>query len=351
METRHRTFAIQVGDVTIGGGAPISVQTMTNTCTNDKEATLAQIKELAQKGAQLIRVAVPDIKALTGFKYVVSHSPVPLVADIHFDYRLAIKAIEAGAQKIRINPGNIGSHEKVRRIAEMAKSKGIPIRIGVNSGSLEKHLLDKYGGPKPEALVESAVRNVLFMTEQGFYDTIVSIKASDVCSTIRANYLFSTRLSNPLHIGVTEAGTVNAGTIKSSIGIGALLSQGIGDTIRVSLAASPVEEVKVGRKILASFGFLDMPQLIACPTCGRTEIDVIGLAEQLENRLDKTNKAVTVAVMGCSVNGPGEAREADIGIAGGKEVGVLFKEGKVIKKVPAEELLDTLLAEIQKMDG
>ncbi|ACB85020.1 flavodoxin-dependent (E)-4-hydroxy-3-methylbut-2-enyl-diphosphate synthase [Natranaerobius thermophilus] len=342
MSRRHRTFPVKVGSVTIGGTAPVTIQSMTNTDTKDTEKTLAQIKDLVEAGCQLVRVAIPDEESVNSFKTLTQFSPVPLIADIHFSYQLAIKAIEAGASKIRINPGNIGSRQRVAKVVEKAKTHNVPIRVGINSGSVEKNLLQKYGGPTPSALVESAVNNVMMLSEMGFGDVVVSIKASDVNTTVKANQEFATRLPNPLHLGITEAGTIKQGTIKSSVGIGTLLSHGIGDTLRVSLSGSPIEEVSVARGILSSLNLAEGPRIVSCPTCARSNISVEDLASTVEDRLKDLNTSLTVAVMGCEVNGPGEAKEADIGIAGSKEYGVLFKKGKIIDRVPKNQLLEVL---------
>ena len=317
------------------------IQSMTNTKPSDIDGTLAQIDRLTQAGCRIVRIAVPDQNAVASFKVVRSQTDVPLVADIHFDYRLAIAAIEAGADKIRINPGNIGSPERVKMVIDAAKSAGVPVRIGVNSGSLEKRLLEKYGGPEPEALVESALGYITTMEKLEFEDIILSIKASDVLTTIKACRLLSQSTVVPLHIGITESGTFRSGSIRSAVGIGTLLAEGIGDTIRVSLAGDPVKEIGVAKEILISLGLAQGPVVIACPTCGRTQIDLESLAAQVEEIVSGIEKPLKVAVMGCVVNGPGEARDADIGIAGGKGEGLIFVKGKPAIKVPESKLLDT----------
>lgn len=350
MIQRKKTQQIKIGNIYIGGDAPIAVQSMTNTDTRNVEATLGQIRALRTAGCDIVRLAVPDMAAADALYDITRGVNMPMVADIHFDYRLALKAIENGVAKLRINPGNIGSREKVEIVAKACLDQGIPIRIGVNSGSLEKDLLEKYGGPKPEALVESALRHVAILDEVNFRDVVISIKSSNVERTIEAYRLLSRKTDLPLHIGVTEAGTLWRGTIKSAVGIGTLLAEGIGDTLRVSLTGDPVEEIKVGREILKAVGHLkDGIEFVSCPTCGRTEIDLIGIANEVERRLEGVKKDIKVAVMGCVVNGPGEARDADIGIAGGKGVGLIFKKGIIIRQVREEELVEALLAEIETM--
>ncbi len=347
---RNITRSITVGSVPIGGGAPVSIQSMLNTRTTDVEGSLRQIRALAAAGCQIARLAVPDMQAADAFGAICSQSPLPLVADIHFDYRLAIRAAENGAAKIRINPGNIGGEDRVRAVVEACGARNIPIRIGVNGGSLEPRLLEKYGRPTPEALVESAFGHIALLEKYGFRDICVSMKSSSVPLMIEAYKLFSARSDYPLHVGVTETGTARMGTIKSAMGIGALLCQGIGDTIRVSLTADPVQEVLAARDILKAAGLRrDGVNIIACPTCGRTRIDLIGLATQVEQALAACEKPLTVAVMGCVVNGPGEAREADIGIAGGDGCGILFVKGKQLKKLPYDELLPALLDYIEQL--
>lgn len=347
---RVKTRKIKIGNTYIGGDSKITVQSMTNTDTRDAFATISQIRKLEENGCEIIRCAVPDIEACEALKKITSGISIPLVADIHFDYRLALKAIENGVSALRINPGNIGSMERVVMVAQAAKEKNIPIRIGVNSGSLEKELLSKYNGVCPEALVESALNHVKILEEANFNDIVISIKSSNVSQMIDSYRIISSKVDYPLHIGVTEAGTIWRGTIKSSVGIGALLTQGIGDTIRVSLTGDPVEEVRVGKEILKSLGILkEGIEFVSCPTCGRTQIDLISIANEVERRLANCNKNIKVAVMGCIVNGPGEAREADIGIAGGKGEGLIFKKGEIVKKVKEENLVDELIEEINRL--
>ena len=347
---REMTRQIHVGSVPIGGGAPVSIQSMLNTPTTDVEASVRQIRALATAGCQIARLAVPDQNAAAGFREIASASPLPLVADIHFDHRLALLAAEGGAKKIRINPGNIGDEGKVREVTDACRERGIPIRIGVNGGSLEKRLLEKYGHPTPEALVESAFGHIELLEKWGFSDICVSMKSSSVPRTIQAYRLFSEKSDYPLHLGVTETGSVYMGTIKSAMGIGGLLCLGIGDTLRVSLTADPVEEVVAAKAILKAAGLrAEGVNLISCPTCGRTKIDLIGLVDQVEKVLSGCEKPITVAVMGCVVNGPGEAREADVGIAGGDGCGLLFAKGQLIKKLPYEELLPALLQYIETL--
>ncbi len=344
------TKQILVGGVPIGGGAPVSIQSMLNTKTTDVDSSLRQLRELADAGCQIARLAVPDMDAARGFAEIASASPLPLVADIHFDYRLAIAAAEGGAAKIRINPGNIGGEERVRAVVDVCKEKKIPIRIGVNGGSLDKRLLEKYGHPTPEALVESAFSHIELLEKYGFYDICVSMKSSSVPLMMKAYSLFHAQSDYPLHLGVTETGTEYMGTIKSAMGIGGLLCMGIGDTIRVSLTADPVREVYAAKAILKAAGIRrDGVNIVACPTCGRTRIDLIGLAGRVEEALRGCEKPITVAVMGCIVNGPGEAREADIGIAGGEDCGVLFVKGEQKERLPYDELLPALLRYVEAM--
>ena len=344
------TRQILVGNVPIGGGAPVSIQSMLNTRTTDVEGSLSQIKKLAAAGCQIVRLAVPNREAARGFAEICRESPLPLVADIHFDYQLAIMAAEGGASKIRINPGNIGGAERVRAVVEVCKDRHIPIRIGVNGGSLDKALLEKYGHPTPEALVESAFQHLELLEKEGFYDTCVSMKSSTVPNMVAAARLFRSKCDYPLHIGVTETGPVRQGLIKSAMGIGALLLDGIGDTLRVSLTDDPVEEVYAAKDILKAAGLRkEGVDIISCPTCGRTRIDLIGLVNQVDQALKNCQKPITVAVMGCIVNGPGEAREADIGIAGGDGWGTIFEKGQQVAKLPYDELLPALLERIEKL--
>ncbi len=338
------TRQIKAGNILVGGGAPVSIQSMLNTRTTDVAASLQQIRDLAAAGCEIVRLAVPDAEAAKGFAEIAAQSPLPLVADIHFDYRLAIAAAEGGAAKIRINPGNIGGEDRVKAVVDCCKAHHIPIRIGVNGGSLDKTLLAKYGHPTPEALVESAFSHIRLLEKYGFYDTCISMKSSNVPVMMEAYRLFSRQSDYPLHVGVTETGTESMGIIKSSIGIGGLLCEGIGDTVRVSLTADPVREVEIAKQILKAAGVRKGGvNLISCPTCGRTRIDLIGLAEQVEQALKNCEKNITVAVMGCIVNGPGEAREADVGIAGGDGCGVLFVHGELKEKLPYDQLLPALL--------
>lgn len=344
------TKQIKVGNVMVGGGAPVSIQSMTNTRTDDVEATLRQIRELAAAGCEIIRVAVPDMAAAKAVGKIKEQCPLPLVVDIHFDYKLALEAIAAGADKVRINPGNIGSEDRVKAVADACRQKNIPIRIGVNGGSLEKPLLAKYGGVCPEAMVESAFGHIRLLNKFDFDDICVSLKSSSVSMTMKAYQIMSQESNYPLHIGVTEAGTVRMGTLKSAVGIGGLLALGIGDTMRVSLSADPVEEVYAARDILKAAGIRkEGAELVSCPTCGRTRIDLISLAGEVEERLKTVDKPITVAVMGCVVNGPGEASAADCGIAGGVGEGLLFKKGQIIKKVPQDQLVDELFALIDTL--
>ncbi|MCY6483936.1 flavodoxin-dependent (E)-4-hydroxy-3-methylbut-2-enyl-diphosphate synthase [Clostridium aestuarii] len=347
---RKKTKKIKIGNTYIGGDSKISVQSMNNTDTKDINATVKQIKAFESEGCDITRCAVLDIEAAEALKKIVDLVNIPIVADIHFDYRLALKSIESGVAALRINPGNIGDINRVKLVAEAAKERKIPIRIGVNSGSIEKQLLHKYGGVCPEALVESALNHVQILEDINFDDIIISLKSSNVMQTIESYRIISEKVKYPLHIGVTEAGTLWRGTIKSSIGIGTLLAEGIGDTIRVSLTEDPIEEIKVGRQILKSLGYIkEGIEFISCPTCGRTKINLIKLANEAEKRLSSCNKNLKVAIMGCVVNGPGEAREADIGIAGGIGEGLIFKKGEIIKKVKEDKLIDQLIYEIDKM--
>ena len=350
MIKRRASKKIRIKDTYIGGDSPILVQSMLNVPSNDIEGSVAQAKELAAAGCQIIRFAIPNEEALALIEPIKSAVDVPLVADIHFDYRLALGAAERGIDKIRINPGNIGDDSRVKAVADICRQKGIPIRIGVNSGSLEKHILEKHGAPTPQAMVESALYHASLLERFDFDNIVISIKSSDVNTMIAAYELAAEQCCYPLHLGVTEAGTERMGVIKSAIGIGSLLNRGIGDTIRVSLSDTPVKEVFAAFDILKALGLKkDAPYLISCPTCGRTRIDLIGLAKQVEERLQGCTKPIKVAVMGCIVNGPGEAREADIGVAGGDGCGLIFKKGQILRKVPESELLDELMKEIDKL--
>ena len=342
------TRKIVVGGVPIGGGEPVVIQSMLNTKTTDVSCSVAQIKQLASAGCQIARLAVPNMEAARGFAEICKESPLPLVADIHFDYKLAIAAAEGGAAKIRINPGNIGGEDRVKAVVDVCKDKKIPIRIGVNGGSLDKRLLEKYGHPTAEALVESAFEHLELLEKNSFYDTCISMKSSTVPTMVAASRLFRQKCDYPLHIGVTETGPVRQGLIKSAMGIGALLLDGIGDTIRVSLTDDPVEEVYAAKDILKAAGLRkEGVNIISCPTCGRTRIDLIGLVNQVDAALKDCRKPITVAVMGCVVNGPGEAREADIGIAGGDGWGMIFEKGEQVEKLPYDQLLDALLKRIE----
>lgn len=348
---RKQTRQLKLGSVRIGGGAPIAIQSMTNTDTRDVEATLGQIKRLHDAGCEIVRVAVPDETAARALRAIHDASPIPVIADIHFDYRLALIALEAGLEGLRINPGNIGERKNVEMVVDAAKAQGAVIRVGVNSGSVEKRLLEQYGGPTPQAMVESALGHVRILEEHGFYDTKISIKSSSVLNTIECYRLLSQRCDYPLHLGVTEAGGVLRGAIKSSVGMGVLLSEGIGDTLRVSLTAAPEEEMTVAWELLRALGLRQRgPEIISCPTCGRTEIDLIGLAQEVERRLRTENAPIKVAVMGCVVNGPGEAREADLGMAGGRDKGIIFRKGEVIRSVRGQEaLLAAFMEELDKL--
>ncbi len=346
---RRMTRQVNVGGVRVGGGAPISVQTMTKTKTSDVEATVAQILQAADAGCDIVRVTVNDRPAADAIAEIVRRSPVPVVADIHFNHVFALKAIEANVAKVRLNPGNIGSRDRIEQVLKSARDKGIPIRIGVNSGSLEEDILSKHGYPTAEALYESAMRHVGICDEFGFRDVIISVKSTDVRLMIEAYRLVAQRTDIPLHLGVTEAGPTRVGTVKSSVGIGSLLAEGIGDTIRVSLTDEPVREVEVGKEILRSLGLASRNvELIACPTCGRLEVDLFGIMAELEKRLAGVKKAVKIAVLGCVVNGPGEASEADIGIAAGKGVGILYRKGEVVRRVKESEIVDAIVDEVMK---
>lgn len=341
---------VNIGGVKIGGENPVAIQSMCNTDTRDVRSTVNQIHALEAAGCEIIRVAVPDMEAAQAVEKIKKSIHIPLVVDIHFDYRLALECIKNGADKVRINPGNIGDRDKVKQVVEMAKADNIPIRIGVNGGSLEKELLQKYGGPTAKALVESAMRHVEILDELNFNDIVVSIKVSDVPTMLDAYRKFDEISDLPLHIGVTESGTLKSGTVKSSVGIGALLTEGIGDTMRVSLTADPVEEVYTAYNIQQVLGLRESSaQVISCPTCGRTQIDLIPIANEVERRVAKLKKPLKIAVMGCVVNGPGEAREADIGIAGGKGVGLIFSKGEILRKVNEDEIVDELMKEIEKL--
>ncbi|MDD7403411.1 MAG: flavodoxin-dependent (E)-4-hydroxy-3-methylbut-2-enyl-diphosphate synthase [Butyribacter sp.] len=348
---REQTKVVQIGNVKIGGGNPVAIQSMTNTKTEDVKATVAQILALEKAGCDIIRCAVPTMEAAEALKEIKKEIHIPLVADIHFDYRLAIAAMENGADKIRINPGNIGSQERVKAVVDVAKERNIPIRVGVNSGSLEKEIVEKYGKVTAEGLVESALDKVHMIEEMGYDNLVISIKSSDVLMCIKAHELIAKQTNYPLHVGVTESGSVIAGNIKSAVGLGNILYQGIGDTIRVSLTGDPVEEIRSAKLILKSLGLRKGGvTVVSCPTCGRTQIDLIGLAGKVEKMVEDMDiDDLKVAVMGCVVNGPGEAREADLGIAGGKGEGLLIKKGEVIRKVPENQLLDALREELEKL--
>lgn len=347
---RRESLKIKIGNIFIGGDSPVTVQSMTNTDTRDIVKTVKQINDLENAGCEIIRSAVPDMEAAAALKSIKKYINIPLVADIHFDYRLALESIKNGVDGLRINPGNIGSELKIREVVAAAKEYNIPIRIGVNTGSLEKDILEKYGMPTSEALVESALRHVAILEKYAFFNIVISVKSSNVQDNIRSYRLLAENTKYPLHLGVTEAGTIFSGTIKSSIGIGTLLSEGIGDTIRVSLTDNPVEEVRVGKEILKACGLRNFGiEIVSCPTCGRTNINLIELAKKAEKRLKNVNKPIKVAIMGCAVNGPGEAREADVGIAGGFGEGLIFKKGKILRKVPEDKLLDELIKEIEQL--
>ena len=349
---RDNTKVVQIGDKKIGGGNPILIQSMTNTRTEDVQATVAQILELERAGCEIVRCTVPELKAAEAIREIRKQIHIPLVADIHFDYKMAIAAMENGADKIRINPGNIGSADKVKAVVDVAKERNIPIRVGVNSGSLEKQLVEKYGGVTAEGIVESAMDKVRMIEAFDYRNLVISIKSSDVLMCVRAHELLADRTEYPLHVGITEAGTVQSGNIKSAIGLGLILHQGIGDTIRVSLTGNPVEEVKSARLILRTLGLRKGGiEVVSCPTCGRTRIDLIGLAAKVEKMVEDYPLDIKVAVMGCAVNGPGEAKEADLGVAGGIGEGLLIKKGEIIRKVPEEQLLDALRNELENWKG
>ena len=346
--TRKKTKQISLGTLKIGSGAPVAVQSMCNTDTRDAAKTLAQIGDLEQAGCEIVRLAVPDEDAARALGEIRKGTRMPLIADIHFDFRLALASVKQGVDGLRINPGNIGGKDKVAEVVRACEDRGIPIRIGVNAGSLEKHLLEKYQHPTPEAIVESAFGHIRILEDMNFTNIKISLKASDVMTTIASYRLFSGQSDYPLHIGISEAGTLFSGTIKSSVGLGILLAEGIGDTMRVSLTADPVEEVRVAYGILKSLKIRERGvNIVSCPTCGRTEINIIGLAQEVEKRLAHIREPITVAVMGCVVNGPGEAREADVGIAGGKGVGLLFKHGEIVTKLSEAELADVLVKEVE----
>ena len=350
MFTNDKTVKVKVGKVSIGGGAPVSVQSMLCVPVHDIKRNVEQAIALQNAGCEIIRVTVPNKEAIKTVEALKSNISVPIVADIHFDYRLAIESVAAGVDKIRINPGNIGDDSRVKMVANACKAAGVPIRIGVNSGSLEKHILAKYGAATPEAIVESGLYHISLLEKFDFGDIVLSLKSSDTATMYKSYELAAGRCKYPLHLGVTEAGTENIGVIKSAAGIGGLLLRGIGNTIRISLTDDPVKEVEAGIKLLKAIGLRkEGIKLVSCPTCGRTEIDLIGIAKQAEERLSNINKDITVAIMGCVVNGPGEAKAADIGIAGGKNCGVIFKKGEIIKKLPEEKLLSALIEEIEKM--
>lgn len=344
------TKIINIGGVAIGGGNPIAIQSMTNTDTRDVETTVNQIKQLEEVGCEIVRVAVPDMEAAEAIKSIKNKINLPLVADIHFDYRLALKALSNGIDKLRINPGNIGDEQRIKEVVTLAKQRKVPIRIGVNSGSLEKQFIESYGKVTAQGLVESALKHISILEKYGFDNIVVSIKSSNVPLSIEAHKLLASKTNYPIHLGITESGTLWSGSIKSAVGIGAILAQGIGDTIRVSLTGNPVEEIKCAKEILKDLELRKFGvEFISCPTCGRTEIDLISIANEIEKRCSNINKNIKVAVMGCAVNGPGEAKEADIGIAGGKGYGLIFKKGEILKKVKEEYLIDTLMEEIENL--
>ncbi len=350
MIKRKKTRKIYYGNVAVGDGAPISIQSMTNTCTKNVKQTVKQIKRLEENGCEIIRVAVPDMDSAGVLTVIMDKINIPLIADIHFDYKLAIAALKSGIAGLRINPGNIGEKKNVQAVVKEAKRANIPIRIGVNAGSLEKEILEKYSHPTAEAMVESALNHIKILENNNFYNMVISLKSSDIITTIDAYTLLAQKVDYPFHIGITEAGTIWSGTIKSAVGIGSLLLNGIGDTLRVSLTGDPVEEVKVGWQILKSLKLRKRgPEIISCPGCGRTRINLVKIAEQVENKTANIEKDITIAVMGCAVNGPGEAREADIGVAGGKGEGLIFKKGKPFKKVKEDKLVEALIEEINKI--
>lgn len=347
---RRKTRQVRAGNVLIGSGAPVTIQSMLNVLASDAEGNVRQAVALEKAGCEIVRMSVPNQEAVRSFAKVRENISIPLVADIHFDYRMALESVAAGADKIRINPGNIGDESRVKKVVDACRTAGVPIRIGVNSGSVEKEILAKHGGPTPQALVDSALHHAAILEKFDFYDIVISIKSSSVPDMVQAYRLAAEQCDYPLHLGVTEAGTAHMGLIKSAAGIGALLLDGIGDTIRVSLTADPVQEVYAGHDILNAIGLrTDRPQLVSCPTCGRTKIDIISIANEVEKRLADCHKPIKVAVMGCVVNGPGEAREADIGIAGGDGNGLIFKKGEILRKVPEDQIVDELMKEIEKM--
>lgn len=347
---RRKTKIVKCGNVYVGGDNPITVQSMTTTNPADIANTVREIERLENAGCDIVRIAVPNMEAARSINKIKQQIKIPIVADIHFDYRLALKSIEEGIDGLRLNPGNIGGAVRVREVVKSAKDRGIPIRVGVNAGSLEKSILDRYKYPTAEGMVESALKHIAILEDLDFTDIVISLKASDVRLTVDAYKLMAEKVDYPFHLGVTEAGTVWAGTIKSSIGIGALLLMGIGDTIRVSLTGDPIEEIRVGKQLLKSLGLIQSGvTIISCPTCGRCKIDLISIAEQVEEKLSKFKKPIKVAIMGCAVNGPGEAKDADIGIAGGVDSALLFKKGEIIKKIREEEILEVLVQEIEKM--
>ncbi len=347
---RKKTRAVSIGSVKVGGDAPVSVQSMTKTETHDVAATVAQINELAKAGCQIVRVAVPDEQAASGLGVIKEQIDIPLIADIHFDYHLALSALNQGVDGLRINPGNIGGSERIKLIVKRAKELGVPIRVGVNSGSLEKDILAKYGYPTAPALVESALRNLRLLEDSGFYDIKLSLKASQVTTTIDAYRLISEQVDYPLHVGVTEAGTKFSGAIKSAVGMGVLLAEGIGDTVRVSLTSHPLDEVIAGYAILRCLGLYEGGvEVVSCPTCGRCQLDVISLAQEVERGLTHIKSSLQVAVMGCAVNGPGEAKQADVGIAGGRGEALLFRQGEVVGKIKEDQLLTAVIAEVERL--
>lgn len=345
---REETRPVYVGNVQIGGQSDVVIQSMATTDTRDIDATVSEIERLAEVGCQIVRLAVINEDAAKAIEQIKKRSPLPLVADIHFDYKLALIALESGIDKIRINPGNIGSIEKVQKVVEACRARNVPIRIGVNSGSIEKEILNKYGHPTAEGLVESALKHVEILEQLDFYDMVISLKASNVPMMIKAYHLMAEKRNYPLHVGVTEAGTIFSGSIKSAVGIGSVLSSGIGDTIRVSLTGEPTEEIKVAKEMLKSLEIrTNEPEIISCPTCGRVQIDLISLANKVEDAIQKIGQPLKVAVMGCAVNGPGEAREADVGVAGGHGEGLIFRNGEIVRKVKEEELFEELMKEIE----